>query len=367
VASISYHVVLPQNLTVKGLGLKQIEVILDITGAEADPLTLQQIRDEPSIHDSFIDRRDNINNLIKQAGAALKKAPNDTEGQKIVDQFNKDLTVQVNTLQSQLQQRCNAFIQKQKKNVNDLFWAQAKMVVRVVWAVAKYLKGAGEISGKVVAAVGAGVTGAGAFLSVIAIKSIITTVNDLMGAADELVAATDDERATFIKLKAAVVELKKIKKPALIPQAKIDAVSLQLGPYGARLLGVDVAAKKTATKLDKLLGDLEAGKFRNEAAQKKMEQQVDAIIKEIIELSKNVAEGRKLLQAAKDKVNEAAKRVQKPGFWDYFPSILKIVDGLLDGGETLLEKKSYKEAFKTLQSKLEDEMKDAQVAEHTTV
>ena len=32
-ANISYHVILPQNLALKRLPLKQIEVVLDITGA----------------------------------------------------------------------------------------------------------------------------------------------------------------------------------------------------------------------------------------------------------------------------------------------------------------------------------------------
>ena len=63
-ANISYNVLLPQNLTLKRLPMKQIEVILDITGAQVDPLTLQQIRDEDSLRQCFLARRQNINTLV---------------------------------------------------------------------------------------------------------------------------------------------------------------------------------------------------------------------------------------------------------------------------------------------------------------
>jgi hypothetical protein len=366
-ANISYNVVLPQNLILKKLPLKQIEVILDITGAPADPLTLQQIRDEDSIKQCFLARRKNVNDLIQQTDGVLGKAKTEKDGEAAVNEFNRKLEGEVKTLQKELQNRCDAFVQKQKKNVNDLFWAQAKLVVRVVWAYAKYFKGGLEIGGKVTAAVTAGLTPGGAFLSVIAIKSLINTVNDLNGATNELLDAIEGERTQFVKLRDAIKELKKLKKPEKVPQSKIDAVANLMGPYGARLLGVDVAAKKTATKLDTLLNDLEKGKFRNEAAQKEMEDKVDALIKKIIERSKNVNEGRKLLQAAKDKVSDAGKRAVKDpvSFWDVAGYLWKAFDGLTDCGESAMEKPVYTAVVDTLKSKLQDELKDAFVAEQT--
>ena len=151
--NISFHVVLPANLTLKKLPLKQMEVIIDITGAQVDPLTLQQIRDEESLKQCFLARRQNINKLIQDTAAALKKIKSDKEGEAAVNTFNKKLETEIKTLQKELQLRANIFVMKQKKNVNDLFWAQAKLVVRVVWAFAKYVKGGLEIGGKVGAAV----------------------------------------------------------------------------------------------------------------------------------------------------------------------------------------------------------------------
>src|ERR1035441_5603065 len=148
-ANISYHVVLPQNLTLKKLPIKQIEVILDITGAQVDPLTLQQIRDEDSLKQCFLARRTNINTLLQNTNTALGKIKSDKEGEALVNEFNKKLGTEIKTLQKELQTRADTFVQKQKKNVNDLFWAQAKLVVRVVWAIAKYVKGGLEIGGKV--------------------------------------------------------------------------------------------------------------------------------------------------------------------------------------------------------------------------
>jgi hypothetical protein len=288
-----------------------MEVIIDITGAQVDPLTLQQIRDEESLKQCFLARRQNINKLIQDTAAALKKIKSDKEGEAAVNTFNKKLETEIKTLQKELQLRANIFVMKQKKNVNDLFWAQAKLVVRVVWAFAKYVKGGLEIGGKVGAAVTAGVTPGGAFLSVVAIKSIINSVNDCNSAVDELQGALEGERSQFLKLREAIKELKKLKKPDKVPQSKIDAVSNLMGPYGARLLGVDVAAKTSATKLDHLLKDLDKGKFRNKSAQEEVEKKVDSLIHKIIERSKNVAEGRKLLQTAKDKVKDASQRAPR--------------------------------------------------------
>ena len=368
-ANISYHVVLPQNLTLKKLPLKQIEVILDITRAQADPLTLQQIRDEDSLKQCFLARRKNINDLIQGTAASLAKVTSDKDGEALVNDFNRKLEAAIKALQKELQARADAFVQKQKKNVNDLFWAQAKLVVRVVWAVAKYIKGGLEISGKIGAAVAAGVTPGGAFLSVVAIKGLINTVNDLNSATDELMDAMEDERTQYIKLRDAIKELKKFKKPDKVPANKIDAISVLMGPYGARLLGVDVAAKKSATKLDQLLKHLDKGKFRNRAAQTEIENKVDALIGKIIQRSKNVTEGRRLLQAAKDKAADASKRAQKDpvSFWDVAGYLWKALDGLVDCGEAALEKPVYGAVVDTVAGKLEDELKDAIVAEHTRV
>jgi hypothetical protein len=231
------------------------------------------------------------------------------------------------------------------------------------------VKGALEVPVKVTAAVTAGATGAGAFLSVIAVKSIIASWNDCSSATDELIGAMEEERSQYQRLKGAVNELKKLKKPAPVPQSKIDTVSNMLGPYGARLLGVDAAAKKTAAKLDRLLNDLEKGKFRHASTQEEMEKKVDAMIKQIIERSKNVTEGRRLLQAAKDKVVDAGKRAQKDptSFWDYAPSVWKVVDAMLDCGEAVMEKFAWDTVFDTLLGKLNDELKDAEVEARTKI
>jgi hypothetical protein len=368
-ANISYNVILPQNLTLKRLPMKQIEVILDITGAQADPLTLQQIRDEDSLKQCFLARRKNINDLMQATDGRLAKIKSDNEGEAIVNEFNKKLESEINNLQKELQARANNFVQQQRKNVNDLTWAQTKLVVRIVWAFAKFVKGAAEIKVKVTAAIAAGLTGAGVFLSVIALKSIYNSVKDCNAALDELDSAMEDERSQYIKLRDAIKELKKFKKPDKVPQSKIDAVSNLMGPYGARLLGVDTAAKKTATKLDHLLKELDKGKFRNKSAQEEMEKKVDALIQKIIRRCNNVAEGRKLLQGARDKVNETSKRAQKdPGsFWLTSENLWKTFDFLLDSGEAAMESPAFKAVQDTLLSKIQDEMKDAMMDEQTKV
>jgi len=365
---ISYDVVLNQNLVLKGLKLAQIHVILDITGVDADPLTLQQIRDESSIRDCFLARRKNINDALVSTASELKKAKTEQQGVQLVNELNQTLESQVKTLQKELQTRVNSFAEKQKKQVNDLFWARAKIVVRVVYAVVKFIKGAIELPAKVTA----GIASMG-FLSVIAIKALISSANDAMGAYNEFASARESEREQFKKLDLAVKELKKIKSPQTVPQSKIDAVEGALGPYGARLLGEDAAAKNLATKLDKLLTDLEKGKFRNKQAQKQAETAVQGLIDKIQETTKNIAKGRTLLQSARDKVRDAGKRAQKDptSFWDLAAGLWKAVDYVIDMGESAAEgsdvKDALKKALKTLQDKLKEEEVDARMEEATAV
>ena len=137
--------------------------------------------------------------------------------------LNKELIREASALEKELQTRVNVFIQQQKKNVNNLYWAQAKIAVKVDFSVAKFIKGAGEIAGKVGAAVTAGMTGAGVFLSLVAIKSLISSVNDLVSAWGDIRSAFEGERAKFKKLKQAVTELKKLKSPQPVPKSKVEA------------------------------------------------------------------------------------------------------------------------------------------------
>src|SRR5262249_1717444 len=161
------------------------------------------------------------------------------------------------TLESELQKRVDVFVRKQKQNVNDLFWAAVKITARIVRALVKAGKGLTELPAKATAAVGAGLTGAGVFLSVVALKGLARSINDVKSAYEEVMGALETEREQYDKLKKAVAEIKKIKKPNLVPQEKIEDVEKLLGPYGARLLGVDTTAKALATKLDQQLKKLE--------------------------------------------------------------------------------------------------------------
>jgi len=118
---ISYDVVLSSNLALKGLKVTQIQVILDITNVDADPLTLQQIREDASIRDCFQARRKKINDELVAAANQLKKAKSEQEAERLVSDLNTTLESQVKTLQKELQTRADTFAQKQKKQVNDLF------------------------------------------------------------------------------------------------------------------------------------------------------------------------------------------------------------------------------------------------------
>ncbi|OAI49983.1 hypothetical protein AYO44_06005 [Planctomycetaceae bacterium SCGC AG-212-F19] len=226
-------------------------------------------------------------------------------------------------------------------------------------------KGVVELPGKATAAVGAGLTGVGVFLSLVALKSLYGSLNDIKGAYQELCSGLEGEREQFIKLKQAVKELKKLKKlkkPQPVPQSKIDDVEKMLGPYGARLLGVDDAAKATATKLDKLLKSLEAGKFRDAKAQKAAEDAVNEMILKIIDLSQNVSEGRKLLQSAKAKVQDVSSRAKKDSslFWNLVGGLWKVIDGLMDVGEKTLDEENtatfFENCLDVLKEKIEGEM-----------
>jgi len=243
-----------------------------------------------------------------------------------------------------------------------------KIVARVVYAAVKLIKGAVELPAKVTA----GIASMG-FLSAVAIKALISSVNDASSAYNEFASARESEREQYKRLDQAVKELKKIKSPQPVPQSKIDAVEAALGPYGARLLGEDAAAKNLATKLDKLLTDLEKGKFRNKQAQQQSEAAVQGLIDDIQKTSKNIAQGRKLLQVARDKVRDTGKRAQKDptSFWDVAAGLWKAIDYVMDMAEAAAEesdvKDTLKKALNTLHDKLQEEEIDAKIQEATAV
>jgi hypothetical protein len=366
-AEISFGLIHRDDQKKAPLYLEQIEAIIDVSGARPDPLTLQQIRDEQSIKDCFTDRRKNLHELIVDYAGRIKKAKDQKAAQTLVKEFNATLMKDVEQFEKELQKRVDAFTVKQKKDVNDLFWARAKLVCRVVYAAAKLVADGLETVAKVAAAV----AGPGVFVSVVAIKSLISSVSDLKDAYGEVVSAMEGERAQYAKLEAAVKKLKAVKAPKPVDKGDIDAVEAMLGPYGARLLGVDSAAKATASKLDKYLSDMEKGKFRDKQAQATAEKMVDQAIQRIIELSKNLDQGRKLVQSARSKIADASKRakVAPASWWDYAPSLWKVFDTIVDIREETMDvtglKATFSKCVEVLQDKLEDEMQDALVEEHT--
>lgn len=368
--NISYDILLNKNLKQQPLYLKQIEAIIDIKGAEVDPLTLQQIRDEPSLNDCFKARRKNINDLYEKVSKGLKKEKSKTAQEKLLAAFNAKLKSEVSALEKQLQERANKFVTKQKKDVNDLFWAKAKLVCRVAWSIGKLISSIPEAGAKVAAA-----AASGGFFTVAAIKGVITAVSDMKGALEEVSAALESERSQFDRLNKAVKALKNIKKPKPVPQSQIDEVRDMLGPYGARLLGLDAAAKKAATKLNNVLKQMDKGKFRNGKPAEAAEELVDSTIKQIIELSKNVAQGRKLLQSAKTKLADVSKRAKDDSsyFWTVVGAVWKVTDAVIDMHESNLSDKvcrdfkSYsKQAFEKLKDVLKDELADAVADKVTT-
>lgn len=365
-AQISYAAVLKDNLKQSPLYLEQIEVVLDVSNAKPDPLTLQQIRDEDSIKDCSLARRKNINELIADYNEQLRKAPNQAAAEKLLKEFNGKLVAEIGKLQKELQTRADAFANKQKKEVNDLFWARAKLVCRVLYSVGKLVKGGLEMVAKVQAAMAGGV-----FLGTVAIKALIASTMDLKAAAGDIVDALEGERTQFVKLQAAVKRLKSYKAPKPVPQSDIDAVEAMLGPYGARLLGVDSAAKAAAGKLDDYLKEMDKGKFRDKTTLAAAEKIVDETIQRIIELSKNAATGRSLLQSARTKVADASKRAKADpaSWWDYVPTLWKVVDGALDIHEEMADAEGwfakFDKAVEVVRGKLEDEFKDAKVEEAT--
>jgi len=366
-ANISYDLILNSNLKKKPLYLEQIEAVLEIGGAKPDPLTLQQIRDETSINQCFKARRKTINDLITDYGEQMKKARSEKEAEGLLKDFNDELKKETTTLARELQTRVDNFARKQKKEANDLFWARAKLVFKVAYSAGKLIKGGLEAVGKAAAAV----SGPGIFISVVALKSLVSTGMDLKGAYDDIISAMEGERAQYAKLEAAVKKLKSLKAPKPVPQSDIDAVEGMLGPYGARLLGVDASAKAAATQLDKYLTALEKGKFRDPKAQDVAEKMVAHTIKQIIKLSKNIADGRKLVQSARSKIVEASKRAKADptSWWDYAPNVWKLFDAVVDMREEAMDVSGLKATFDkchgVFMDKIEGEMKDAFVEEKT--
>ena len=114
------------------------------------------------------------------------------------------------------------------------------------------------------------------------------------------------------------------------------------------------------------MSDIEKGKFRKEQAKVAAEEVVDHLIHQIMAYSKNLEEGRKQVQAAKQKIQDVAKRVQKDPtlYWDYVPSLFKVFDYVTDMGEKVLESESLEDGFKkcieVLKDKLEEERDEAE-------
>ena len=363
---ISYSIVQNANLKKTPLYLEQIEAIIDIGGEKPDPLTLQQIRDEPSLKDCYASRSKNINELIVKYAEAIKTAADEKTAQALVKAFNVKLKAETDRLQQELQTRSDAFVLKQKKAVNDLFWARARLLCRVVYSAAKLLKSGGEAFAKVAAVV----AGPGAFIGVVAIKSLVSAGADLKGAYDEIVSAMEGERSQHKKVLDAVKALKAIKAPKLVPKGDVEKLEAMLGPYGVRMMAVDAAAKQAATTLDKFLTQLDKSKFRDEGAKQQIEKLVDKTIHEIIELSKNANEGRKLLQSARSKIVDVSKRIKEDpkSWWDYTGPLWKAFDYVFDMTESTLETSDLKSAFNACHAvftdKIKDELKDAMAEEH---
>jgi ElaB/YqjD/DUF883 family membrane-anchored ribosome-binding protein len=188
----------------------QIRIEIDIKDAKTDPLTLQQIRDEPSIRSCFIDRAKNINALILTADGELGKTTDQKQRERILSEMNHKLGSQVDAIEKEVQSRANAFITKQKQEGKDVFWATVKMVVKVYYSVGKFAVGVVGTVTKVGAAL---TTGAGMFITASAIKGVIDTLNDLVKLYSEMADAVDGEEEVRKKLKAAVAEVRKLKAP----------------------------------------------------------------------------------------------------------------------------------------------------------
>jgi hypothetical protein len=368
--NIKYEVLSPANLKLKNVQQEQIKVYIDITGAETDPLTLQQIYEEQSLQQCFLARSKNINMLVQGADAEVAKATDKKEQERLLKEMNDKVAAQVKTLGQEMQVRANAFIAKQKKEVNDFYWVTVKMAVRCGYNVGKLTLGALNTTAKVVTV--ATVPGAGMFVTAGAIKGIIDNVRDVYKLYHELQSYLDGELEVRKKLKSAVVELRKLKPPAKVPQDKIDGVSSLLIPYSVRLAGIDMQAKQLATQLDALLKKLEKKKFRFKRHQELAENEVDKSIQEIIKLSQTVTKGRGLVQNAKDAVKTASQRVQKdpPSFYSNVGATLwKALDFVFGAGEEVEKTKGIWQKMeggaKSLLESLQQEMQDAIVEEHT--
>ena len=272
---ITYEVVEPANLKLKNVHQDQIKINIDITGAQTDPLTLHQIYGEESLKQCFLARRKNINTLLQNAESAAAKAPERQEKERILKEMNDKVGAQVNTLGQEMQVRANNYVARQKKEVNDYYWASAKLSVKWAYSIAKLGSGAVETGGKVITAVT--VPGAGLFITASAIKGVIDTSVELYNLYSEMLSAFEEETEVRKKLKTAVAEVRKLKAPEKVPQSKIDAVSSLLVPYGARLIGIDMKAKELATKLDVLLKKLEKKKFRFKRHQELAEHEVEQV------------------------------------------------------------------------------------------
>src|SRR5262245_47048169 len=157
--TISFALILGDNLKLKYLKLKQCETIIDITGP-TDSNTLQLMRQDPAVNSCFMDRRANLNKLIVDTEnklATLAKAGKPkSEAETIRGTFNTEYKRQIDVFEKTLDEKVKGFCKANEAKLAAQQISNWKFGIRTVWSLGELLWSAGGAVAGGVAAVPTG-------------------------------------------------------------------------------------------------------------------------------------------------------------------------------------------------------------------
>lgn len=325
-------------LDLKTFPIKQQEVQLKIEG-DTDPRTLQRLRDH--ILPSVQHHRKVVNEYIAKRAVEVSKAKSKKEAEQLVKKGHEVLEQMLQTAVPKVQASAEKFFQTDNEAIEKYQYQQGRGRIKF-WALFSWAPVTIILSKTVFA----DNDPAGWLMD---LKGAIDTIKDIGTFMLECKTAYEESNATLEQVISAIAVIRKIKAPKKVEAGDIDKLKLKTKGYSARLLGLEMEAKKAAKLLDEILKSQEKLKGAPKSVLEQMEQNVSNQLDIVHQLNDTIEHGKKVLQSANDHIKNAEKRLKTETDWTGWLGLLgniyEAFSSGLDSGLGLSSKKYADFAF----------------------
>jgi hypothetical protein len=333
---IGFDLILNENLKLRWLKLKQVQVVVEVQG-DADPLMLQKIYDH--VRDDFLSERKKLNDTIRTYNTNLDKTPK--KRQELYSHFQKNMDGRVKSITDMLQNEVNRFCQEEAKRAEtaeaSVKSGTMRAIVRCGWSAIKIVKDSVE-------AVGAGLTGVGTPMG---LKKIVDIAMDVKELFEDLVGQIRDEKKQRSLVKGHLDQIKKLKQDRDLKESSVKVLEDSIKLYADKLDRIDVQARNASRGLNGLLQEVSSLDGVEKEKVALAEKGVDQLLKEIVKLSTGLRSGHEFLKKARLQLATARKAAKKDGWFslDFFGQLnnwFKDVNDLFDNFSLLVLDKIIK-------------------------